>query len=106
MQHIILLFCQGKYFQFCNARDEIIFIDTLIYIVNRNITNFEDGTDLSLEINKGLIDLSDENGAGKTIFMRLMATLQSIKQGEIMINDIETKNKNYHRIRKIVGFMP
>ncbi|WP_427340895.1 ATP-binding cassette domain-containing protein [Caloranaerobacter sp. DY30410] len=62
--------------------------------------------DLSLEINKGMIGLLGENGAGKTTLMKLMVTLQSIQQGEIIINDIEIKNKNYHKIRKIVGFMP
>lgn len=61
---------------------------------------------LNLEIDKGMIGLLGENGAGKTTLMKLMSTLKHINQGTIVIDDIEIKEKNYNKIRKIVGFMP
>lgn len=62
--------------------------------------------DLNIKINSGMIGLLGENGAGKTTLMKLIATLKNVKQGLIEINDVEIKNKNYDKIRKIVGFMP
>lgn len=60
---------------------------------------------LNLVIDKGMIGLLGENGAGKTTLMHLISTLRAVKEGKISINNIEI-DKNYNKIRKLVGFMP
>lgn len=63
-------------------------------------------SDLNLKVDEGMIGLLGENGAGKTTLMKLLATLISLKKGEIKINGIDVNHKNYNKIRKLVGYMP
>jgi len=80
----------------------MIKIENLTYKYKENIAL----NNLNLELNQGTIGLLGENGAGKTTLMHLISTLKNIKEGHIIINDIEINNKNYNKIRKMVGFMP
>ena len=60
---------------------------------------------LSLTINKGMFGLLGPNGAGKSTFMRSLATLQSIDQGSIFLDDIDLV-KSPHQVREKLGYLP
>ncbi len=78
----------------------------------KNVThyykNYKALDNINLNINKGLVGLIGENGAGKTTFMSILATLIRHSEGEIEImNTPLNKDKgNLKYIRKNVGYMP
>lgn len=61
---------------------------------------------VSIEIEDGeIIGLVGENGAGKTTFLNILATLLKPKKGTIEFNDLNYKNKK-RTIRKQIGYVP
>lgn len=60
--------------------------------------------DISLHIPVGMYGLLGENGAGKTTFMRILATLSEPSAGKVQINGIDLTSKK--EIRKIIGYLP
>lgn len=59
---------------------------------------------INLTIGKGMFGLLGKNGAGKTTLLRILATLSSQSEGEIIINNIPIKNSK--KIREIIGYLP
>lgn len=57
-------------------------------------------------IESGLFGLLGHNGAGKTTFMNILATLLEPTSGNVIINDIKLQKENYHELRKIIGYLP
>ena len=60
--------------------------------------------DVSFKIPAGMYGLLGSNGAGKTSFMRILATISEPTAGAVTINDMDIRNKK--EIRKIVGYLP
>lgn len=61
---------------------------------------------VSIEIEEGeIIGLVGENGAGKTTFLNILATLLKPKKGTIVYNNLNYKNKK-RAIRKQIGYVP
>lgn len=59
---------------------------------------------VNLKIEKGMYGLLGRNGAGKTTLLRILATLISKSDGEILINGISITHSK--EIRKIIGYLP
>ena len=59
---------------------------------------------VSVTIHSGMYGLLGRNGAGKTILMRILATLSVPSSGEISMNGIPIKETT--KIREIVGYLP
>ena len=72
--------------------------------LNKNYGKQRALKDISLHIPIGMYGLLGENGAGKTTFMRILATLLEQSTGTIEINGIDIKRKK--EIRKIIGYLP
>ena len=60
--------------------------------------------DICLDIPVGMYGLLGENGAGKTTFMRILATVSEMTRGTIRIDNKDIKNKR--EIRQIMGYLP
>ena len=61
---------------------------------------------VSIEIEEGeIIGLVGENGAGKTTFLNILATLLKPKKGTIVYNNLNYKNKK-RALRKQIGYVP
>ena len=61
---------------------------------------------VTIEIDEGeIIGLVGENGAGKTTFLNILATLLKPKKGTITYNDMKYKSKK-SAIRKQIGYVP
>lgn len=63
-------------------------------------------TDVSFTIPTGVFGLLGENGAGKTTLMRVLATLLTPSEGEIMLNDMEYRESNFPKIQSNIGYLP
>lgn len=63
-------------------------------------------TDVSFTIPTGVFGLLGENGAGKTTLMRVLATLLTPSEGEIMLNDMEYRESNFPKIQSKIGYLP
>jgi len=63
--------------------------------------------EISLEINKGeCIAIVGKNGSGKSTFAKLLAGIMKPTKGDILIDDINTRDKkNYINLRKKVGIV-
>ena len=62
--------------------------------------------DISFTIPSGVYGLLGENGAGKTTLMRVLATLLGPDSGEVRMNDLIYKERNYPSIQKKIGYLP
>lgn len=60
--------------------------------------------DICLDIPVGMYGLLGENGAGKTTFMRILATVSEATRGTIRIDNKDIKNKR--EIRQMIGYLP
>lgn len=60
--------------------------------------------DICLDIPVGMYGLLGENGAGKTTFMRILATVSEATSGTIRIGNKDIKNKR--EIRQMIGYLP
>ena len=61
---------------------------------------------ISLHIENGVLGLLGQNGAGKTTLMRILTTVLSPSSGCIRICDVELIEKNFDKIRSLVGYLP
>lgn len=61
--------------------------------------------DISMTISDGVYGLLGENGAGKTTLIKLLATLNPIQKGSIIIDGLSVE-KDYLNIRKRLGYLP
>ncbi|MCJ0222600.1 ABC transporter ATP-binding protein [Clostridioides difficile] len=59
---------------------------------------------INLEIDSGMFSLLGRNGAGKTTFMRILATLLSKTEGSIHMCGVPIENTK--EIRNMVGYLP
>ncbi|HBF0728691.1 TPA: ABC transporter ATP-binding protein [Clostridioides difficile] len=59
---------------------------------------------INLEIDSGMFGLLGRNGAGKTTFMRILATLLSKTEGSIYMCGVPIENTK--EIRNMVGYLP
>jgi ABC-2 type transport system ATP-binding protein len=61
--------------------------------------------DVSLIIPKGMYGLLGQNGAGKSTFMRTLATLQEADSGSAMLDGLDVL-KEKEQVRRILGYLP
>jgi ABC-2 type transport system ATP-binding protein len=61
--------------------------------------------DVSLTIPKGMYGLLGQNGAGKSTFMRTLATLQEADSGSAMLDGLDVL-KEKEQVRRILGYLP
>ncbi len=65
----------------------------------RALTNF------SIDIETGVLGLLGPNGAGKSTLMRILSTISTMTEGQVLLNDIDiTQNPNY--VRGMLGYLP
>ena len=60
---------------------------------------------VTLDIPKGMFDLLDPNGAGKTSLMRTLATLQEAHRGSVGLDGIDVL-ADKPALRHILGYLP
>lgn len=72
--------------------------------LNKKYGKVEALKNINLRINKGMYGLLGRNGAGKTTLLRMLATLITKSDGEILINGISITHSK--EIRKIIGYLP
>ena len=80
-------------------------------VKGNNLTvKFKNGTTavdhVSLQMEKGIYGLLGENGAGKTMLMRVLTTILKPAEGSVSLNGIEYCEKNYEKIQKKIGYLP
>lgn len=76
-------------------------------VINNLSKNYGKKTALqsvSFTIPAGMYGLLGRNGAGKTSLMRVLATLLTPTNGEVIINGVSLKETS--RIREMVGYLP
>ena len=61
-------------------------------------------TNISLTIPEGMYGLLGRNGAGKTSFMRILATLSIPTNGDIQMNGVSIKETT--KVREMIGHLP
>lgn len=61
---------------------------------------------INLTIDKGIFGLLGENGAGKTTFMRVLATIIKPAAGRVLLNGTELKTENYGSLQRKIGYLP
>lgn len=61
-------------------------------------------TNISLTIPEGMYGLLGRNGAGKTSFMRILATLSIPTNGDIQMNGVSIKETT--KVREMIGYLP
>jgi ABC-2 type transport system ATP-binding protein len=78
-------------------------------IINNLSKTYSNGTkaleDISLEIPKGMFGLLGQNGAGKSTFMRTLATLQEADSGTATLGTIDVL-KEKDQVRRVLGYLP
>lgn len=72
--------------------------------LNKRYGKFEALKNINLKIENGMYGLLGRNGAGKTTLLRILATLSSKSDGEILMGDISIEDRK--KIRKFVGYLP
>ncbi len=60
--------------------------------------------DVSIHLENGMFGLLGRNGAGKTTFMRILATLLNKSSGEVYICDVPVSKAD--EVRKLIGYLP
>lgn len=61
-------------------------------------------TNISLTIPEGMYGLLGRNGAGKTSFMHILATLSIPTNGDIQMNGVSIKETT--KVREMIGYLP
>lgn len=61
---------------------------------------------MSFKIGNGIYGLLGENGAGKTTLMRVLATILTPASGQVMLENLCYKEKNYRTLQKKIGYLP
>jgi ABC-2 type transport system ATP-binding protein len=61
--------------------------------------------DVSLTIPQGMFGLLGQNGAGKSTFMRTLATLQEADSGSAMLDNLDVLAEK-EEVRRILGYLP
>jgi len=62
-------------------------------------------SNLSLQINKGVLGLLGPNGAGKSTLMKMIATISIPSSGNLLLEGIDIV-QNPNSIRKVLGYLP
>ncbi|ALL05537.1 ABC transporter ATP-binding protein [Pedobacter sp. PACM 27299] len=62
-------------------------------------------SNLSLQINKGVLGLLGPNGAGKSTLMKMIATISIPSSGSLLLEGIDIV-QNPNSIRKVLGYLP
>lgn len=62
-------------------------------------------SDITFEIETGMLGLLGPNGAGKTTLMRILSTLMKPSSGKVTVNGMDLM-KNRAEIRAMLGFLP
>ncbi len=78
--------------------------EIVIQNVYKNYGKKEALKNINLKIEEGMFGLLGRNGAGKTTFMRILATLHRETKGNIEICGINIKEGE--KIREIIGYLP
>jgi ABC-2 type transport system ATP-binding protein len=74
--------------------------------VSKSFNNSKVLDDINLDINKGNVMLIvGKNGAGKTTLLRLLLRIYTLDEGEITVDGISVKSKNYYQIKERIGFL-
>lgn len=61
---------------------------------------------MNFRIGNGIYGLLGENGAGKTTLMRVLTTIITPTEGQIMFENIPYVEKNYNAIQQKIGYLP
>jgi len=61
--------------------------------------------DITLQANRGVLGLLGPNGAGKSTLMRILATISSPTEGQVLWNDRPLTDKP-NRLRRVLGYLP
>ena len=61
---------------------------------------------LSFSIESGIVVILGLNGSGKTTLLRSIAGILKIKQGTILIDDIDITKTKKHKISKLISLVP
>jgi len=78
--------------------------EIIIENLSKNFGDTQALKNISLHIEKGMFGLIGRNGAGKTTFMRIIATLLNKSDGNVTVCGIQTENPK--EIRKLIGYLP
>lgn len=62
-------------------------------------------SNLSLQINKGVLGLLGPNGAGKSTLMKMIATISIPSSGSLLLEGVDIV-QNPNSIRKVLGYLP
>lgn len=74
--------------------------------VHKIINNKKILNDINLHVEKGSVfGLVGPNGAGKTTLVRLILNIYNVSSGEIIVNDVNNKDKEFEAIKKHIGFL-
>lgn len=79
-------------------------------IIIQNVSKSIDGEDIlqdvSLEIGRGeTFALIGPNGAGKTTLVRIILGLYKATRGEVFVDGVNVKDKDYERVKQKIGFL-
>ena len=61
---------------------------------------------ISFSIENGMYGLLGNNGAGKSTLMNILTTLLPLTSGNVYVDGIPLKPKNFEKIRENIGYMP
>lgn len=61
---------------------------------------------ISFSIENGMYGLLGNNGAGKSTLMNILTTLLPLTSGNVYVDGIMLKPKNFEKIRENIGYMP
>jgi len=78
--------------------------EIVIENLSKNFGEIQALKNVSLHIEKGMFGLIGRNGAGKTTFMRIIATLLNKSGGNVTVCGIPAENPK--EIRKLIGYLP
>ncbi|WP_330401935.1 ABC transporter ATP-binding protein, partial [Clostridioides difficile] len=87
-------------------RDRYLYMEMKIAVSNlsKRFGKKQALDNINLEIDSGMFGLLGRNGAGKTTFMRILATLLSKTEGSIHMCGVPIENTK--EIRNMVGYLP
>ena len=78
--------------------------EIIIENLSKNFNEVRALKNISLHIEKGMFGLIGRNGAGKTTFMRILATLLNKSGGAVTVCSVPAENPK--EIRKLIGYLP
>lgn len=79
-------------------------MEIVIHNLSKNYGNKAALQSVTLTIPTGMYGLLGRNGAGKTTFLRILATLSTATNGEVVINGVSLKETS--KIREMIGYLP